>query len=458
MRSRWVELAALTGMFSVGAFTARSADDSRFPERPAATSENEAPPLRFQRVMVPVDRPEDWPREKKERYLPMPAAEFERRLAPLHDQTPSAAEPAAAQLVRAEYRARLTGDDLVEGDAVWQFEHRGSEQVSVTLTDCRLPLSDFQWTDSRQGVRPTRNGGDPRAIVGNDHSGQLAALVDRSGKLQSRWSLHGQRDVGGRLSFSLNLPACQMNVLQLSLPDDLEPEVDGAMMVRTGDVGEDGRMQWQIELGGKHQSTLGISPRLDANRTKSTTVLRESLTYALSPRGLELTAELHLDVVGAPLDQVKLLVEQPLAIVSVQMDHAELPQTSEETAAPQGIGSVTVHFPAPIQGSDHVLKVTAIAPLVWDARWRLPLVNLDKARWRQGDARLLVSDSVALDELQIQDCRQTSVEPLSPSTDEPTGGETIAVQLFNDRPVMEVVVSRRREQVRVAQEIGRAHV
>src|SRR5262249_57130937 len=49
----------------------------------SAGQSGQASPLRFQRIMVPADRPDDWPREKGVRYVPMAAGEFERRIVQL---------------------------------------------------------------------------------------------------------------------------------------------------------------------------------------------------------------------------------------------------------------------------------------------------------------------------------------------------------------------------------------
>src|SRR5262249_22162286 len=99
--------------------------------------------LRFQRIMVPADRPEDWPREKGGRYGPMDAGEFERRIVQLAGSTEQTA--AHSQLVRAQYSARLQEDALVAGEASWEFTHEGNQPETVDLGLCGLPLADFQW-------------------------------------------------------------------------------------------------------------------------------------------------------------------------------------------------------------------------------------------------------------------------------------------------------------------------
>src|SRR4051794_23156780 len=74
--------------------------------------------LRFQRVIVPADRPEDWPRKPDQRYLPMPGQEFEKRLAFLRGVAGGNEQLKSARLVQADYRASLIGTNLI-GQLEW---------------------------------------------------------------------------------------------------------------------------------------------------------------------------------------------------------------------------------------------------------------------------------------------------------------------------------------------------
>src|SRR4051812_34343851 len=98
---------ALGALLVAAAFAAEQ--DSA--NRPDAQSDSS--PLRFQRVIVPADRPEDWPRKPDERYLPTPGQEFEKRLAFLRGEAGGNQQLKSARLVQADYRASLIGTDLV---------------------------------------------------------------------------------------------------------------------------------------------------------------------------------------------------------------------------------------------------------------------------------------------------------------------------------------------------------
>jgi hypothetical protein len=102
----------------VVALPARAADE-QIPQAPLKET------LRFQRVLVPADKPDEWPRDKSQGYLPMPADEFERRVHQLAEQAAGAPKVPPARLVKAEYSAELIDDDLAAGTATWHFEHHG---------------------------------------------------------------------------------------------------------------------------------------------------------------------------------------------------------------------------------------------------------------------------------------------------------------------------------------------
>ncbi len=68
---------------------ARAADNNA-----GAGAPSSGPNWHIQRLLVPAERPEDWPRDKTQRYLPMPADEFEARVAELRKPSSQGAEVA----------------------------------------------------------------------------------------------------------------------------------------------------------------------------------------------------------------------------------------------------------------------------------------------------------------------------------------------------------------------------
>ena len=110
------------------------------------------------------------------------------------------------------------------------------------------------------------------------------------------------------------------------------------------------------------------------------TLLHESLVYDVSDRGLQLSADLRLDVLGEPIRRVALLLEEPLQLVKVY-DGAKLVPWSEEFSAesaekskqspasktipaPPGFRRVVLELPEPLAGTGpRVVPRSGCAPL-----------------------------------------------------------------------------------------------
>ena len=436
------------GLFSFQTITAAESE-----ERPAKTVEK---PLRIERRLVPAGRPEDWPREANQPYLPIAAEEFERRLAALdRESSAKTSTPHPASLMSGEYHAELTDGDDLRGDAVWEFELRNPPRALVPLEGCQLAIGECHWLAAPDSADATAKDNRRRAIVGNDEHGQLFAVVDRSGKIAGTWSMHGQRDAAGNLSFALSLPACPRSTLELTLPVELTPGVEQGI-VTSINAPSSGRQKWQIELGGNHRGTLRIAKAAAPDGHSPKTFVRQAITYELTPRGLEMSAEIKFDVLGAPLRKIRMTVENPLSVVTARLGDVKLPITP--VSPPQlveknkGAGDpisdeFTIDLPEPIQGPGRLLRIAAIAPIPWDSHWRLPLVHFPDAQWQEGAAKLVVASPVVLDELLLENCRQSEIDPLSGAIH----GESLGIQFFNDRADIKIAVSQRLRAVHVNQ-------
>jgi hypothetical protein len=416
-----------------------------------ALDRNEA--LRFQRVLVPADRPEDWPRQKGARYLPMPTGEFDRRTRQLGSGLPTG-QTARSHLIRAEYSARLQGDALVDGVARWEFTHTGEPEVLV-LGHCELPLSDFQWKldSSPNGVSIGQDQAgrsappsDSHAVVGNDEMGRLAARVDRVGTMHGLWSRVGARQSDGALTFALRLPACSVNVLRLTLPAGLELSADrGQLGAPTGHTPSE--QTWLVQLGGYQEVNLRIGPRVEESHRQR--AVRESHQFSISERGIELSSEFQLESDGLAAHRITLLMESPLRLVAARWNNDTNLDIEDargaEVADRSGLSEVTLNLPVQFHG-EGVLQVQAIAPWQLEMRSRLPLVHVAGARWEQGRARLVIPHHLEFQQLLLRDCQQTAAD-LAVDAD----SDALDIQFYSDHPAIDVAIARHKEQIDVVQ-------
>ena len=192
---------------------------------PAGSSAAETS-LLFRRVLVPEAQIKDWPRSNL-RYLPIDAAEFERLLEGSRRTTDGSRPPADAQILQARYTAELADDELVAGRAVLRVSSFSKSPTLLPLDPCRLALDTPLWRPERS----SNSAGAAKTVsLGIGPDGKLAVRVAQSGQLEFSWTLRGQRETGGALAFSLQLPQCPSNQLELTLPADLIPTVDQALV------------------------------------------------------------------------------------------------------------------------------------------------------------------------------------------------------------------------------------
>lgn len=382
---------------------------------------------RIQRVLVPAERPEQWPREEGQKYLPVPAKQFEQRLATLREAAGNSDVPPAVEAIRSEYEAELVDGDLA-GRAIWTFSRRDPSKAVAFLAGCQLPISNPQWVESGQ-----------HAIVGNDQQGRLAVVVDRSERLQFNWTLRGHQDDEAQ-RYAFHCGACPLSVLSLTLPGDMAPEVDRGV-VASSEQTNDGRRCWRIELGGTSKTELRIEKQ-NRPQQQPLTLVRNSTTYQFRPQGLEVSTEWVIDVPAEPLRQIVLSLDPPLAAVAVQLDGTDRPFVTTPGSSDDS-NTLMVDLNGPLRGAARVLRVTAIAPLVLDAPWKIPLIRLPGSRQLEGAAKLLVFRPLIIGELRTGQCRQTGMGPIA----DERSGEAIDIQLLSETPDIQIRLAHERDEI-----------
>ncbi len=461
--------------------------------------------LQFRRVYVPDDLIDTWPRHGL-RYVPMNAADFEQaaaRLQSLKPQSPKASlsavsrllngssGPPKAELVRGTYEARLVGDALTNGTAAIEIHQLGSAPALLPLDPCRLPIQSPMWFASEQSGSASPRGSEASArasaapaMLGVGANGKLELRVDHSGTLRFDWSLVGRRETGSAISFDLQLPPAPSNRLRLALPADLIPSVDQGFISREDEnrdnqspavVQSDAKAtaaksgaerHWIIELEGQSKSVLRVARSDFFRENRPLTLVRESLTYEFSPRGLQLSADLKLDVLGEPIRRIALEVDPPLDLVTARFGGVQVPwyEAGAESKS-GGSGSTWAHdsqqaasihaatdqpsprrivieLPEPLRGTGRIVRLGFTAPPM--SRGRLPVVrpNADGLYWQEGNASLSVPLPLEISELTLAGCRQTKAEPLP----KPTGGESISLQYFRPDADVTVAIGHRSER------------
>ena len=236
--------------------------------------------------------------------------------------------------------------------------------------------------------------------------------------------------------------------MRLALPPDLVPSVDQGFvtLVATGAIRsqrwKDSLRHWDLELGGQTRVVVRLSRHDFLRENRPLTLVRQSLTYEFSPRGMQLSADLKLDVLGEPIQRIALLVDQPLALVTARYGGTQLPWIDTDPAA-KGPRRIVLDLPEPLHGTGRVVRLGFVAPLVLHGR-SLFGAPATTTTWQEGRIAL-VPLPPELDEPGYAVAAKLRRGPLPT----PAVGDAIGLQYFRPDADVAISIERRAEQLRV---------
>lgn len=399
-------------------------------QNPATIDAAREPALpRFHRTFIPADevRSQAWTGG----YLPVDSAEFERLLEAV--QTAATGAPArSAEIESGQYTAQLVGEDLLVGTGTMRLARRSEGPSSLTLDPFNLALSGARWSDE----------GGKTAVLGTGPDGRVRTLVEGT-QLECDWSLRGERTSSGAVAFALELPNCPMARFTLDAPAAFDVVADQGIVSRSA-AAEPETIRWTIELGGHRRVNLKVVPENVARQRRPLTLLRQAISYKFSTRGINVLAQLKLDVHGEPLERIAVDLDPSLRLVAASYGELEIPWSATADVETRMI-HVVLQLPEPIVGTGRVLQLSAMAPLVSGKEWRLPALRPQGVSWQEGTAELLVPSSFALERLKTDGCRQSRIAALPA----PLAGESIEIQYYRPGATIDVLVAQPRERLKV---------
>lgn len=385
-----------------------------------------AEPLRFRRVYAPASFPEAWPRNQAP-YFPMQPEEFERLLAQARASAQVGAPSATAAIASAQFTARLIGERLVEGHAALEVVCASERRATLNLQGCGLAITKAAWAG------PT----DRPAEIGLSAGGDLAVVVEKPGILRWDWSLGGRRGPEGVLEFVFGFPPCPCTSLLLDLPEKTKPRVDRGIAAREPEAGQTGN-RWRIELGGHSRLRLAIVPDNAVSAPGRPARLRQMSVYEFSPKGVEVSVQLQLDLGAEPLYQLVVALDPGLKLVNARYGTSALRWSSMGTPSEGSRARFVLELPEPVQGAGRMVRLGLVAPLHQDAPWQLPGVRVEGASWQEGGATLRVFSPLVIQQLTPIEARQVKMGPLPA----PWSGESFELQFFSPDASAQLVLSQ----------------
>ena len=394
---------------------------------PCAWAAEPAAPLRYRRVLVPEQEVDRVVRG----LLPMRRDEFDRRLR-LLEAAAGTGQASSARIASATYRARLEGDALVGGQAELVITHDSTGPVLLDLAEVDLALRDARWSGA----------GGRAAQLGIDQAGKLGCLVEESGTLSASWSLQGQREQRGDLSFQFHLPPCPLTQMVLTLPPDLTLRAQGAIAERIAPAASRGstttavarqeahpqEVQWSILCSGNAAVTLRVTSGEGMPDAARLVLVKQRDTYTVHRGAMDVEASLDLDVLNQPISQLTLTCDSSLALVSVRQGENRLAWselaaseltpselTSSELTQSSGVRRIAIELSPPLVGNADAIRVTAVAPWDGEGSRRLPKIQVDGATWQEGQITVVADGSLGLRLAADDGCRASEYVAASPS-------------------------------------------
>lgn len=378
------------------------------------------PPATYRRIFVPQEELET----QVKGLLPLKREEFERRL-------PAAgkadATSAAIRISRAQYTARLVGQQLVDGQATWEVAAPADASGTLKLDPCNLALGSANWLET-----PPR-----RAVLAIGSRNVLTLRVDKPGVVTLPWTRRGQEVQEGVTHFDLQLPSASRQSLRLELPERLQLTAEPGLALRSDKPVADGIVEWLVELGGMTHVKLRISEQGPARISGNLVLVKEQDRYALTPTDLVAEFQFQVDVHGEPLKTAQFRVDPRLKITAVSVGQRAVPWS---VAADDQTRTLSVEFPEPLTGGNYSVSIQAASPFTSAQRYRLPRLAWGGAVWQEGSCTLSVPPALQVAVTDAIACRETKGPPAA-------GGESLGFQYHSADGYVEIEALPRRARL-----------
>jgi hypothetical protein len=241
------------------------------------TSPLQAQGISVRRVLVPMDRPEDWPAGD---WRPVPLADLE---AYLKNEPNNAAQKSV--LLRAEYGATLAGNEFIDGRLQWQI-HRAPGESELALVPFGVGVDELHWEQRDGTLRP--------AVWGSTPAQHVALHLDGDERrLGGSWTLRG-RKIGEHVLFEAEFPRATSTLFRLRLPEGW------ALRSTVGDVQRATDATWEVRLGGQTRAQWTVF-RADDTAQPPSILVQQECEYRLRQDGLMLRTAITPEVLQGPM-------------------------------------------------------------------------------------------------------------------------------------------------------------
>ena len=282
----------------------------------------------------------------------------------------------------------------------------------VTLDPCNLAIARAQWVSSN---------GAP-AILGLSGDGKQKVLAERSGLMKFDWSLAGQRDPAGGVSFVIAAAAESRESAADRLAGGIDAGRRSWRRQRRG-AAEPGLRHWRIDLGGRPGCRLRlVKPGGDEARPQAV-LAKQAAVYDFSLPGVVATVTLAIEAHREPLRKLTLDLDPALDLVEVasggdSLSWDAVAATDLDAGRRDKSRRVSIVLPPSLEQGAASLRLRTLVPLSTGSLWKLPRMTFPGVVCRSNSISLVVPSPLRIDRLETHGCHQTGAEPLKTSAGE----------------------------------------
>ena len=353
-----------------------------------------SPHPEIRRIFVPADRPGLWPPGD---WQPIPLADLQRQI----DAAGATRMRPAPYIDHAEYTARFVEGELRDGRFAWSIRRPGSADTLLRLGELNLNVAGLAWSDlANQEQREA-------VVCGNLPQGPAALLVDRpESRLEGRWSLDGRKQAASSEVEFVLAPATTSQ-LKIKVQTGMVVSSSGGESPSPLPATEAGWTEWQVRLGSRTRTRLRIAPATNPAAARPLNIVRSNVSYIVRSEAVRLFAEFDLEVLEAPLREVRLLADPEIQVTSIEYGDGGIISWQVESSDQGPI--IVIPLPAQISGAGPALQVQAISQIKQFGAWTLPRLRLQNFVEADGKVTLRLQPPLTAADIRSDGYRQLSL-------------------------------------------------
>lgn len=300
--------------------------------------------------------------------------------------------PSDLQIPRAFYEAHFSPEGALEGTARIEFASRSPLRAVCPMPDLRLSLSKIRWKDR-----------DDPVIWGVAPDQRVVLVVPQSGVLEFDWSCQAELVGRDAFNFRMGLVRAGQAEFVLSTNGRWRATLAGnAPFTETTDGAD--QIRRHFHLGAAREARIRLESQPPKAIASPEYWVRMHSRYDVGRQGLDLVADLELELSGAPQTTLPLRLDKSLQLVSAKLGEQDLSWSTRENSPDQAL---ELRFDPPLTESGRKIRLEARAALPGAAlaSASLPQIHPPESAVRESEIELNIAPPLELAGIELQGAR-----------------------------------------------------